>query len=226
MERHAVYYVPPVATLWWKLGSEWLSNSPGVFDSIPEFRGIDRLRRKQIIRKPAGYGWHGTLVAPFHLRADRTHAEFSERLGTVAAHQRPFELEVRAGLLSGFAAILPEPTSTAPIDELAATAVTQFDEFRAPLTLNEYKQRRTSLRDPREIEHLERWGYPYVFDRYRFHMTLTDRLTPPEAKSVLTWWNEIVDRLGPLPIAEFSWCIQPRPGAPFTIRQRFGFGRG
>jgi hypothetical protein len=95
MERHAIYYVPPVATLWWKLGSQWLSNSPDGFDSIQEFRGIDRLRREQLIRKPAGYGWHATLVAPFHLRADRTQEEFSERLRTVAAHQRPFELKVR-----------------------------------------------------------------------------------------------------------------------------------
>jgi Protein of unknown function (DUF1045) len=203
-----------------------LSNSPDAVDSISEFRGIDRLRREQLIRKPAGYGWHATLVAPFHLRADRTHEEFSERLRTVAAHQRAFELEVRAGLLSGFAAILPAPTSTAQIDGLASTVVTQFDEFRAPLTLNEYKRRRTSIRDPREIQHLERWGFPYVFDRYRFHMTLTDRLTALEAKSVLTWWNEIVDRLGPLPIADLSWCIQPQPGAPFAIRERFGFGKG
>jgi hypothetical protein len=220
MERHAIYYVPPVATLWWKLGSQWLSNSPGTF------RGIDPLRREQLIRKPAGYGWHATLVAPFHLRTDRTHEEFSERLCTVAAHQQPFELDVRAGLLFGFAALLPEPNSTAHIDALASTAVTQFDEFRAPLTLNQYKRRRTSIRDPREIEHLERWGYPHVFDRYRFHMTLTDRLTSLEAKSVLSWWNEIVDRLGPLPIAEFSWCIQPRLGAPFAIRERFAFAKG
>src|SRR4029077_875959 len=226
MERHAIYYVPPVGTLWWKLGSQWLSNSTDGFDSIPEFRGIDRLRREQLIRKPPGYGWHATLFAPFHLRADRTHKEFAERLRTVAAHQRPFELKVRAGLLSGFAAILPALTTTGDIDRLASMAVTQFDEFRAPLTLNEYKRRRTAIRDPREIEHLERWGYPYVFDRYRFHMTLTDRITPLEAKSVLTWWNEIVDRLGPLPVDEFSWCIQPRPGAPFAIRERSGFGKG
>jgi Protein of unknown function (DUF1045) len=226
MERHAIYYVPAVATLWWKLGSQWLSNSPDGFDSIPEFRGINRLRREQLIRKPAGYGWHATLVAPFHLRADRTQEEFSERLRTVAAQQRPFELKVRVGLLSGFAAILPAPPSTGHIDRLASTAVTQFDEFRAPLTLNEYKRRRTSICDSREIEHLERWGYPYVFDRYRFHMTLTDQITPLEAKRVLTWWNKIVDRLGPLPIDEFSWCVEPQAGAPFAIRERFRFGTG
>ena len=225
MERHAIYYIPPVATLWWKLGSEWLRNSADGSDSLPEFCRMDRLRREQLVRKPATYGWHATLVAPFHLRADRTQEELSERLRTVAARQRPFELEVRAGLLSGFAAILPEPASIPYINGLASIAVTEFDGFRAPLTLNEYKRRRTSIHDPREIEHLERWGYPYVFDRYRFHMTLTDRLTSLEAKSVLTWWNAIVDRLGPLPIAEFSWCIQPRPGAPFEIRERFAFGK-
>jgi hypothetical protein len=225
MERHAIYYVPPAATLWWKLGSAWLSNSPGSCDSIPDFRGIDRVRREQLIRKPAVYGWHATLVAPFHFRADRSHEEFSERLRTVTVRQRPFQLKVRAGLLSGFAAILPEPASTAPIHELASTAVIQFNEFSAPLTLSEYQRRRGLLSDRRELEYLERWGYPYVFDRYRFHMTLTDRLTPLEAKSVLSWWNEVADRLGPLPIAELCWCIQPQPGASFVIRERFGFGK-
>jgi hypothetical protein len=225
MERHAIYYVPPVSTLWWEMGSRWLSNSLGTLDTISEFDGIDRSRRERLIRKPAVYGWHATLVAPFQLRAGRNPEEFSERLWTVAAHQRPFELKVRAGLLSGFAAILPESTSTTHIDELARTVVTQCEEFRAPLTLNEFQRRRKSIRDPRELEHLERWGYPYVLDRYRFHMTLTDRLTPLEAESVLTSWNQIVARLGPLLIAEFSWCIQSQSGAPFAIRERFTFGK-
>ena len=29
---------------------------------------------------------------------------------------------------------------------------------------------------PRQREHLDRWGYPYVMDDFRFHMTLTGRV--------------------------------------------------
>ncbi|WP_035973715.1 DUF1045 domain-containing protein [Bradyrhizobium sp. WSM471] len=35
---------------------------------------------------------------------------------------------------------------------------------------------------------LVRWGYPYVFDRFRFHMTLTDRVpadSQPEVRQAL-----------------------------------------
>jgi hypothetical protein len=32
---------------------------------------------------------------------------------------------------------------------------------------------------------LARWGYPWVFDRFRFHMTLTGALPPAEAAAVL-----------------------------------------
>ena len=38
---------------------------------------------------------------------------------------------------------------------------------------------------PRQREHLDRWGYPYVMDDFRFHMTLTGGLAPSAAKSVL-----------------------------------------
>jgi hypothetical protein len=56
-------------------------------------------------------------------------------------------------------------------------------------------------------------------------MTLTDRLTSLEAERVLTCWNQIVARLGPLPIAEFCWSIQSQSGGPFAIRERFTFGK-
>jgi 2'-5' RNA ligase len=29
---------------------------------------------------------------------------------------------------------------------------------------------------PRQRSHLDRWGYPYVMEDFRFHMTLTGRL--------------------------------------------------
>jgi 2'-5' RNA ligase len=29
---------------------------------------------------------------------------------------------------------------------------------------------------PRQLNYLDRWGYPYVMEEFRFHMTLTGRL--------------------------------------------------
>ena len=34
---------------------------------------------------------------------------------------------------------------------------------------------------PRQRDLLDRWGYPYVMEEFRFHLTLTDRLPDAEA---------------------------------------------
>jgi hypothetical protein len=52
--------------------------------------------------------------------------------------------------------------------------VADFDGFRLPLTEAE-RARRQGL-NPRQQELLEAYGYPYVFEEFRFHMTLTDRI--------------------------------------------------
>jgi hypothetical protein len=226
MERHAIYYVPPATSPWWNIGSQWLNGFGDPLDSMIHVPGLPPARRRVLTQKPAFYGWHATLVAPFHLHDDRIEIDLKESLQRLASEQRAFDLPVHAGLLSGFAAILPQSKVDTRIDALTSALVTELDHFRAPLTPEDYDRRASALQDPREIELLKRWGYPYVFDRFRFHMTLTDRLGPLEAESILRWWNETVRRYGPLPVREFAWCVQSGPGTGFTIRQRFGFGSG
>ena len=52
----------------------------------------------------------------------------------------------------------------------------RLDPFRAPLTPSERARRRPEDLDPRRRALLDRWGYPHVFEAFRFHMTLTGRL--------------------------------------------------
>ena len=42
----------------------------------------------------------------------------------------------------------------------------------------------TAHLSPRQCELLGRWGYPFVFDQFRFHMTLTNSLRAAELASV------------------------------------------
>src|SRR5262249_55850996 len=56
--------------------------------------------------------------------------------------------------------------------------VRDFDGFRAPLTDADRARRHPSRLTPRQRDYLERWGYPYVMEEFRFHMTLTGRLDP------------------------------------------------
>lgn len=49
----------------------------------------------------------------------------------------------------------------------------RLDPFRAPLTEAELARRRRSKLSARQEAHLTRYGYPYVLDQFRFHLTLT-----------------------------------------------------
>ena len=60
--------------------------------------------------------------------------------------------------------------------QLAADCVSEFDAFRAPLTGADRARRNPSQLTPVQRAHLDRWGYPYVMEDFRFHMTLTGRL--------------------------------------------------
>src|SRR3546814_13524543 len=68
---------------------------------------------------------------------------------------------------------------------LADAAVQRLDALRAPLTPREIERRLQSRLSPRQEALLGRWGYPYVFDEFRFNMTLTGSLAAAEPRERL-----------------------------------------
>src|SRR5207245_1192733 len=77
--------------------------------------------------------------------------------------------------ISGFIAVIPaEPV--AELQQLAADCARDFDSFRAPLGAEDRARRRPEKLTERQRDYLDRWGYPYVMEEFRFHMTLTGRL--------------------------------------------------
>jgi 2'-5' RNA ligase len=62
------------------------------------------------------------------------------------------------------------------LQQLAADCVREFDPFRAPLTEEDLARRNPAKLSERQRDYLDRWGYPYVMEEFRFHMTLTGRL--------------------------------------------------
>ena len=83
----------------------------------------------------------------------------------------------------GFLALVPEeaPPALAALEE---ACVTGLDAFRAPADAAETGAAADGGLDAVEEENLRRWGYPYVLERFRFHMTLTGPL-PPEARAAV-----------------------------------------
>jgi hypothetical protein len=82
--------------------------------------------------------------------------------------------------LGGFIAIVPSEPSAALAD-LAAATVSALDAFRAPPSEAELARRRKARLSDRQEALLLRWGYPYVMEEFRFHLTLTGRLADDAA---------------------------------------------
>src|SRR5262249_29039213 len=83
-----------------------------------------------------------------------------------------------------FIAVVAAEPSIA-LDRLAADGVMAFDRFRRPLTSHEREQRLGAGLSERQIENLDRWGYPYVFEDFRFHLTLTGPIDAERRGSIL-----------------------------------------
>ena len=108
--------------------------------------------------------------------------------------------------MSTFTAIVPR-APVAALDALAAACTTEFDQFRAPLSAQERARRDPSHLTERQVRQLDRWGYPYVLDDFRFHMTLSGPLPVERRDDVPTqlrrsfaqaWGDQpiAIDRIG------------------------------
>ena len=141
---------------------------------------------------PRKYGFHATLQAPMTLAPGLTEAELLAACESFAATPRPIAvIRPVVDSISGFIAVVP-----AELEQLAADCVREFDTFRAPLTAQDRARRNPSALTPRQCEHLDRWGYPYVMEDFRFHMTLTGRLEARRREPILAMLRDRFDTLG------------------------------
>lgn len=181
--RYALYYCPPEDSDLYRFGCRWLGRDAvsGALREQPAVAGVTPARLANVTSDARHYGFHGTLKPPFRLHPKAAEAQLVSSVGRFAAQLRPFiapPLVLKE--LSGFLA-LQCATPSPEIDTLAAAAVTALDRFRAPATESELAKRRAAGLSDRQEEMLVRWGYPYVMDQFRFHLTLTCRL-PDEAE--------------------------------------------
>jgi putative phosphonate metabolism protein len=166
------------------------------------------------------YGFHATLKAPFHLAEGCTPGQLDAALARfAAARSRVVVPHLRLARLGSFFALV-SGTDAAELHALADEVVTGFDDFRAPATEAELARRDPASLTPRQRELLKAWGYPYVLDEFRFHLTLTDRIPAgqqPEVERVLSEW--FTASIGStVPIDALALFTEPEPGAPFALQ--------
>lgn len=183
MKRYAVYFAPRPGAFADRAAA-WLGRDAVTGKALeqPLLPGV--AAPQGITVDPRRYGFHGTIRAPFRL-ADGVDVDGVEAgVAALAARLAPVQCDgLRLENLHGFLALTPDGCEAALL-EFAAAVVEGTDAFRAPLTATEIARRRPESLSPRQRALLDRWGYPYVMEEFRFHLTLTDRLAEAQAEAV------------------------------------------
>jgi putative phosphonate metabolism protein len=218
--RYAIYYSPNADTLFHKLASEWLGRDAWSGDAQrqPAIADIPALTEE-----PRRYGFHATLKAPFHLSRSKTRQELSQFAQDFAGRHAPVMLpKLRLAVLDGFLALVPE-AETDHLQQLAACCVMDFDGFRGPLQQEEIARRHRAGLSQRQNRLLLNWGYPYVLDQFRFHMTLSNKLGPADmARLATAAGTHFAPVIGvPLRLEAITIFCEAAIGAPFHAEERF-----
>lgn len=172
--RYAVFYCPPPG-VFAAFGAAWLGwdSAGGCVRAHPEISGIDGTIGP-ITKRARKYGFHGTIKAPFRMAEGQNFNQLRAAFEDVCRQMTPVQLSgLEIAQIGGFLALVPNADG-AGIEQLSAMAgrvVTMLDQFRAPLNEDE-RTRRKNLTGDQE-RNLREWGYPYVMDEFRFHMTLS-----------------------------------------------------
>jgi len=223
--RYAVYWAPQAESDLARLGEAWLGLVEGSEAAVqlPPIPGFDASRIHALTAEPRRYGLHATLKPPFALADGTDLASLRQALNDFAATQASVTLAaLRITLLARFIALTPSAASPA-LDALAADCVTHFDRFRAPAVPAELARRRAAGLSPVEDAYLLRWGYPYVLDRFRFHVTLTGPLDPAEAQRLMPPLIRLFAPVtrAPVTLGNIALFHEPVPGEPFRLVERF-----
>jgi hypothetical protein len=169
---------------------------------------------------PARYGFHGTLQPPMGLAAGVDRDGFSAEVATVARRHRPLAVVVGWAWFGPWLVLAPDPQPAA-VRDLADDLVATLHRLRRPPTDAELARRRAPGLTARQARYLERWGYPYVFDELRFHLTVAGPVPEPDRPAVEALarsWFGARDRLD---VADVAVVAEPAPGRPFVTLGRF-----
>jgi putative phosphonate metabolism protein len=219
--RVALYYAPlpddplTAASAAW-LGRDVVTNAPV---PQPSVEGI-----AEATAEPRVYGFHATLKPPMRLADGVGWTGFLAAVRRMAAGIAPFDLPPMAVRdLHGFLA-LRETVASPPLQALADACVGELDAFRAPPGTDELARRRKAALTHQQDAMLVRWGYPYVFGTWFFHMTLTRRLSDAEKArfrpAAEDWFAPAL--AARRRVEDVCVFTQAAPGSAFVLAERVG----
>ncbi len=220
--RFAIYFTPSRDHPLTRAAAAWLGRD-AFGGMVTEPVAVDGLTAKEVSFHTASarrYGFHATIKAPFGLAEGETAEALNAALADFARQTAPVTIDrLVLARLDGFFALVPQRSSPA-LQALAGDVVASFDGFRAPLSQSDIARRNPEALTAAEVANLMQWGYPYVFETFQFHMTLTGRVSEEEearVRAVLEHrFAPFID--APLAVDGLALFEEPEPGAPFVVR--------
>ena len=208
MTRYAVYAVPGA-------GPNPPTDAVNLRDAVENW--FARRGARAVTVDPRRYGYHATLKAPFRLAEGTTEHDLVQAAGAFAAARDAVVLRhVAPAVIGRFRALVPA-ADPHDANALAADVVRHFEPFRAPLTDAERERRRPERLSDRQRELLDAYGYPYVLDEFRLHITLTDALDPVGCdaidEAIALHFGEVTGT--DVPLTALTIAVEPAPGEPF-----------
>jgi hypothetical protein len=228
--RAALYVMPGASDPLGAFGAAWLGRTADGAPLPPrpvEPAGWSAAALDVVTAEPRRYGFHATLRAPFR-PADGVDLDMIEaRAADLAAALPPVVITQGLQLrrIAHFLALVPAVRSEA-LQNFAARIVEGTNDLRRPLDADDRAKRLAKSRlTPRQIELMDRWGYPHVLEDFRFHMTLTGRL-PEDEPAVGRLFDALAGATAgfagrPFIIDAIAVAVEFEPGAPFICHRRF-----
>lgn len=222
--RYAIYLSP--SEPFRSIGAQWLGRDADTGTDVPLSPRIAQ-RPAEWVAAPAHYALHATLKPPFRL-AQGTDAAMLDRAARDFARGRAaFDAPLSLRALRGFLAWCladAEGHGGRQMHRLADDCVRDFDRFRAPPTAHDIARRNPARLDAAQRDMLEQWGYPYVFDTFTFHITLTGQLDAASQALALRMLTEAgAQQDAPLHVDGISVYVQAEPGADFVAGRHYRF---
>ena len=221
--RYAVYFDPAPGSELDRFGRWWFAP-----DGPPALSGFNQDRLAEIQASARHYGFHATLKAPFALADRCDERDLRAALADFARARAPLVLPPLQPTRLGPYLVL-RPAEAAPeLEALAADCVRFFEAMRAPLSESDIVRRRRARLTPRQDALLLQWGYPYVMEEFRFHMTLGGPLEPGEMDRAIAALAEPLSGLSrsPFVLDRLSLYFQPDRVSAFGLLASAPFAAG
>jgi hypothetical protein len=197
MTRYAIYFTPAPSTPLWTFGCSVLGYDSWRAVDV-DHPNTDLAKSEQFAawaQTPRRYGFHATLKAPFNLIDGIGEAQLADQVLQLSRSLEPVQLgKFEVAAIGNFIALVPVFAPNG-LSALASICVESCEDLRAPLSEVDRKRRHAAGLSPQQAHYLERYGYPYVHDAFRFHMTLTGPLDPDEQSSTLRVLRDLYDAI-------------------------------